>query len=982
MNFYFTSVTNKHRKKESLVKSRSQWAAWIVLVGSALSAFDRDALAIPPQATGSPAPGAPATQAAIPSVLYGTVRSAKDQSPLPKVPVILSNPQSGLVIQQKTTAQGSFIFSNLPPGDYKILVGGGNFSLQKKEGLLKGGTVGEMDFTVNPLSQGSSEIFGSIYEGHGDQKSPLSANLAVKNLKTKEVYSLLSNPSGTFDLKNIPSGDYLVQVLKQGYAPYSQTVSVRGTTKADIRLRINRMAQANVNATGDKKIRDTTGAISVIDRKKFQQNLTTGATYTLMQNSPGIEFYSRSGSQGITGGMNYMSCRGYTVGGANTNPNGNAGIEMSVEGVPMNVEADGGEVYDLGIMNSDVKSATVKRGVTTSRETGNYAAGCSVNFQLMDPTQDAYQTINSGGGSYGLYYTSYVNNSGINKTTNIGGYNDFTIIHQSGFQQFTPLTEYQYYGNLTKYLNGGKIYFIATANYKNYDRGASMSLSNFETYGPTNNGGPSYSNPSNTGNTPNSPFYKNWDYGRFMLDLGFKDQITPKIRVKNSLFVNVEPQGNTSMPAGFGSCNGVTCTTSATSATSLYQGINPNFSNQLGYQFTQNYYQAEGYKAGDIAEVKFNLWKNDNLYLGMKGQYATYHYYTDPMFSNNIVGGTVDAIYSQTTITGYLEDHYRPVKQVLVNVGFRVASVAQYFNDQVPSSQWSLFTGGGTYTGGGGVGVSNGGSMLIPMPHVGVNYYPNDNWKLYVTGGESFAPPAIFDYKGFAPGGIVGGVQPENIWDLSIGARYQTKKGMLALDVYSDYLSNMPVAVPFTSGTTTYTQFENIAQARQQGIEAEGKLLLGYGFTGSANFTYMNNILGNTPASGQNFSGDMIPFIPLDMGNLAISYDHGSYHLTVDERYTGMMNVIDMSGTAGNPMINTPGYFVTDLYASYDLPKATGWYKSGSLYVSAYNLLNTNYYNPAGYYGSGNTSTANNLATLFVYPGEPVNVFAGAKFTF
>ena len=144
----------------------------------------------------------------------------------------------------------------------------------------------------------------------------------------------------------------------------------------------------------------------------------------------------------------------------------------------------------------------------------------------------------------------------------------------------------------------------------------------------------------------------------------------------------------------------------------------------------------------------------------------------------------------------------------------------------------------------------------------------------------------------------------------------------------------------------------------------------------------MNNVLGNTPASGQNFAGDMIPFIPLDMGNLALSYDHGPYHITVDERYTGMMNVVDMSGTPGNPQDNVPGYFVTDLYASYDLPKVDGWYKAANLYLSAYNLLNTNYYNPAGYYGSGNAATANNLATLFVYPGEPVNLFAGVKVTF
>ena len=950
-----------------------KWITGAAIAGAVLQPIDQIALAAPPTEGASPVPDSNG-QTSAPSILYGNIRSVKDQKALSGVPIVLENRSTGAAIETTSNAQGSYIFSNLPPGDYKVRVGGGRFSVQQKEGILKSGTIGEMDFAVNSLSGGSSEVTGSVYEGHGDRKEPLVANLAIKNMKTKEVYQVASLPNGHFRLQSIPSGNYLIQVSKRGYLPFSQEIAVAGKTSERIRLRINRLARASIRATGDKKIRDTTGAISIVDQKKFQQNLTTGATYTLMQNTPGIEFFSRSGNQGLTGGMNYMSCRGYTVGGANTNPNGNAGIEMSVEGVPMNIEADGGEVYDLGIMNSDVKSATVNRGVTTSRETGNYAAGCSVNFKLVDPTQDAFQTVNSGGGSYGLYYTSYVNNSGISPTTNMGGYNDFTIIHNDGFQQFTNLTEYQYYGNLTKYLTGGRLYFIGLANYKSYDRGASISQSNYNAYGPTDNGGPSYSNPANTGNTPNSPFFKNWEYGRFTLDLGLNDQITPSIRVKNSLYANVEPYGNTSMPAGFGSCNGLSCTSNQFAAGSTFQTINPNMSGQLGYQFLQNYYQAEGYKAGDIAEVRFNLFKGDNLYLGMKGQYATYHYYIDPLQSDNIVGGTADAIYSQTTITGYLEDHYRPVQQVLLNVGFRVASVAQYFNDQVPSN----------YSGG-GAGVSNGGSMLIPMPHAGLNYYPSDNWKIYVTGGESFAPPAIFDYKGFSSGSLVGGVQPENVWDLSIGARYSTKKGFFALDAYTDYLTNMPVGVPFTSGTTTFTQFENIGQARQQGIEAEGKIDLGLGFSGSANFTYMNNVLGNTPASGlngQTFAGDMIPFVPLDMGNVALSYDHGPYHITIDERYTGMMNVIDLSGTPGNPEENVPGYFVTDLYATYDLPKVHGWYKAANLYVSAYNLLNTNYYNPAGYYGPGNSSTANNLATLFVYPGEPVNIFAGAKFTF
>ena len=958
--------------------------AWILVPGIVLGGGEAKVWSAPAPAS---QPGdVTASPASAPSVLYGNIRSTKDNAPLSGVSVQLENVGENLRIEKKTDAQGSYIFSNLPPGDYKIRVGGGKFSVSSKEGLMKGGMVGQMDFAVTPLSQGSSQILGSIYEGHGETKRPLAAHIAIKNVTTKEVYQVASDSAGNFSLDNIPSGDYLIQASKDGYLPFSSSIAVHGRTTEAIRLSINTLAQASISATADKKIRKTTGAMSVVDQKMFQQNLNTGAAYTIMQNTPGIEYYSRSGSGGISGGMNYMSCRGYTVGGANTNPNGNAGIEMSVEGVPMNIEADGGEVYDLGIMNSDVKSATVNRGVTTSRETGNYAAGCSINFHLVSPTAQAFQNINSGGGSYGLYFTSYTFNTGINPDTNVGAYNDFTILHQDGFQEFTPLTEYQYYGNITKYLSGGKLYFLATANYKNYDRGASMTLYNYNTYGATNNGGPSFSNTSNTGDTQNSPFFKNWDYGRFMLDLGYKDQITPDLRITNSLYANVEPQGNTSMPAGF--CeNGASSVSSCSGTpTTGFNTINPNFSGQLGYQFLQNYYQAEGYKAGDIAEVKYHLFKDDNLFLGMKGQYATYHYYTDPLLSNNIVGGTVDAIYSQTSIVGYLEDHYRPVKEVLINAGFRVASVAQYFNDQVPSSQWSLYNSsgpGGSYGGGGGVGVSNGGSMLVPMPHVGLNYYPNDNWKVYVTGGESFAPPAIFDYKGYAPGTAAGGVKPEAVWDLSAGVRYETKKGFLAGDVFSDYISNLPVAVTYsnTSGTN-YNQFENIGQAREQGIETEGKINLGYGFSGSANFTYFYGILGNTPVSGAtqstpngtlNLEGGMIPFVPLDMGNLAVSYDHGPYHLTVDERYTGMMNVID---TGSGAQQNVPGYFVTDLYATYDLPACPGWYKKANLYLSAYNLLNTNYYNPAG------LTTYNSVETLFVYPGEPVNIFAGAQFTF
>lgn len=936
------------------------------------------------QGPGSPQAGSSSGSQEL-STIYGVVRSAKDKTPLEHVPVVILNTLTGMTLHTESNAQGGYLFTFLPAGSYEIRVGGGNVSLQRKQGFLKSGMVGRIDFDVRLLTAGHSRLSGTIYEAKKDVRSPIQTGIKVKNLRTGEIYDVRSKPDGTYSFRNIPSGVYLLQVDKEGFVPVSRKILVAGNTRQDIPLEINRLARAEIRAEANRKIRDTTGAISVIDQKKFQQNLTTGVEYTLEQNSPGIEFYDRDGSQGISADMYYMSCRGYNVAGNNATPAElSSGIEFSVDGIPLNMEANGGEIQGTAVMNADIKSATIQRGVTTSRQLGNYAAGCAIDLETVEPTKDAYQRVDAGGGSYGLYYTSYVMNTGINKNTNVGGYSDFTMLRQDGYREFTNFNEYNYYGNISKYLNHGKVYLIALADYQDYDRGASLSLANYEAYGPTDNGGPSLRNPANPGNTPNSPFYHNLDYVRAIVDLGVKEQITPSVRFKNSLYAFMLPYGNSSAPAGFGSCNGVTCTQNQFDSSSSYQTVNANYSGQLGYQFTENYYKSLGYKAGDQAEVRLTPWKGDSLYLGMKGQYFTGKYLADPLYSVTFIGSpqNVDAVYSQTTIGAYLENNYQPVKQILLSTGFRVMAISQYYNDLASPDLQTLYAANGYLS---AVGVSNGGAFVIPLPHIGLNVYPADLWKIYINGGESYAEPVMFDYKGFASGMEPGNIAPETVWDLGIGTRYGTDEDFFALDLFSDYLANMPIPTFASDGLAS--TYEQVGTGRKQGIEADGRVELGYGFSGSGNFTYIWGVLGNTPVtlpSGitVNFQGDMVPFVPLCMGNLAVSYDHGPYHITIDERYTGIMNVIDFSaGPTGteNPQVMVPGYFTTDLYATYDLPVAKGWYKSASLYAEAYNLFNTNYYNPAGLEPAGPNGT---VETLFVYPGEPVNMFAGIKVTF
>ncbi|MHB1287221.1 MAG: TonB-dependent receptor [Leptospirales bacterium] len=962
-----------------------KWMAWAILAGSALSTFVQDALAAPPQSHSPDATVSSSIPTEAPSVLYGNIRSEKDRKPLTGVPIVLTNKTNGMVVKKSSDTQGAFIFSGLPAGDYMILVGGGNFSIQRKEGLLKSGTIGQMDFAVNRLSGGSSEILGRTFEGKGDHKIPLAATLAVKNLKTKEIYSIVSDPSGAFDLKNIPSGDYLVQAIKRGYLPYSLELAVNGTTKADIRLQINRMARANINATGNKKIKDTTGAITVVDHKTFETWQTTGIGFAL-SNQPGINYYSRSGANGVTGGMNYFTCRGYSTGGSNTAPSGGSNIEFYIEGVPQNENQDGGMVYDLGLFNMDIASVDIKRGVTTSAEMGNYASGCSVNIHLMQPTQNAYSQITSGMGSYGQYYTSFITNTGINDKLGVGAYNDLSVVNQQGFQDYTMVQEYQDYANISKYLENGKISLMFTGAYKNYDRGASTSLQNFQQFGPSYNGLPNGENvsyPSGT-YTPSSPFYKEWISQRYMVTLQGEDQLNSIVSFKNNAFALIIPYGVIQVPVG------VIGSPVAGGSGTAFQNVSPDYGGvcsggtavQCANPFMFSYIQGQGFKVGDIAETAIQTFKGNKVHLGMRLSYNNTLYGNQPIGTPNITGNAGGSN-MLTTIGGYLEDHYRPTEDWLVSAGFRVMAVNEQYSN-------SLMSGAQTATnaanGGNAVYQPNAGeTFVVPLPHVGVNWYPTDHWKIYANVGQSYSAPSIQFFE-LAPGSGTLNVKPEIVSDAEIGTRYTTDKGFVALDLYNDYINNMFTTSLQTlpSGVTNVLP-DSAGLAEMRGIEAEFKRDLGAGYSIDGSFSavdayFVSATYGAGTSTVLSNSGDPLPFVPNMLGNLDLNYAKGNWHFTVNERYTGMMNVINTSGGPSgtqNLQENSPGYWTTNLLLAYDLPKLS-WYKKAQLFFNAFNLLNTNYYMPASLV----TASKTNPDVLMVYPGEPINVFGGVTLTF
>jgi len=920
------------------------------------------------------------------------------------VPILLTNTQTGEVIVKESDPQGAYIFNHLPAGTYRILVGGGSFSLQKKEGVVKAGMVGEMNFRVGVLSAGDSALLGSIYEGHGDRKIPLSAQMQIKNMKTNEVYTIGSGPSGTFSLDKIPAGHYLVQVLKKGYLPVSEDVAVNGKTSHNFRLNINKLASANIDADTNKKIKDATGAITVISKKKFEDNQSAGLGWVL-NTSPSINYYSRAGMNGLTGGMNFFMCRGYTAGGGNaTGAGGSLGgsnIQFMVEGVPMNVNQDGGMVYDLNLINQNVASVEVKRGVTTSQDLANYASGCTVDINLVQPSKDRFTELTSGVGSYGLYYTSFIDNTGVIGDTNAAAYNDLSVIHNDGFQNNTGFMEYQDYANLTKYLSDGYVKLMFTGAYKNYDRAGSISVSDYNTFGPSYNGAPNFNANSSSPNgtyAPDSPFYHNWISQRYMATLQSANQIGDWLTIKNNAFVWATPWGVNQMPVD-------TAGPSYTNSSFPGQVVN-NFQPQFGggtscmgtsspglcmNPFLEQYIQGQGYKAGDIVKADMKIAKEDVVHVGARASWSTDQYgVVGGSITNNVGLGSAENLQANMSTVGFFaENEWNPIDEIHTVIGFREMFLGVYNQQNLGAGQVAFMNsmvGNGLKAN--QAGGSAGENYALFMPHAGIDLYPTQKWKIYANAGESYSAPATQYYQGISG---TPNIPVETVWDFGVGTRYDfSEKGYVALDTYYDNMNNASIFqnTPTGNGTNILTML-SAPSVTYKGIEIDGAYTLGYGFSVDANWSLNSATFGQFSSSansilGTNLSGQQVPFVPTSEANFDVNWEHGPWHLTVNERFTGDMVVTDTSGgpnasstnPVAAPQMTSPAYWVTNLMGTYDLPKST-WYKKASVFVDAYNLLNTNYYNPAGL-----EQGPNSMETLFVYPGEPINVFGGVSVAF
>jgi iron complex outermembrane receptor protein len=189
----------------------------------------------------------------------------------------------------------------------------------------------------------------------------------------------------------------------------------------------------------------------------------------------------------------------------------------------------------------------------------------------------------------------------------------------------------------------------------------------------------------------------------------------PNIKFLNNLYYFDQPTGQVLVPA----------TGSGTSISADYPMTNNDF--------LYDYEQAHNIEYGEMPTLYFKLPAHNSFETGARISYFTSHYYTLPPDSDNITGGTSNALYTQKSYGIFFQDKYRPVHNLIIKAGIRLQAVGQEYFDELSPSSPEYATGHG--------GPNEGNSIYVALPSGGVEYLFNKNLNVFAGAGQSFTPP-------------------------------------------------------------------------------------------------------------------------------------------------------------------------------------------------------------------------------------------------
>lgn len=630
---------------------------------------------------------------------------------------------------------------------------------------------------------------------------------------------------------------------------------------------------------------------SVISRHYIENNISATSNFDKVINVAPSVSTSPSGSGGDD---RRMSIRGFQVGQFN----------VTFDGIPF-------RPFNLAprlgafVMTNDLGQVVVDRGPGTASTVGDATFGGTVGLQTKSPMSTLATTATTGYGSFNTQLYGLEFDSGQIKGANGASlFLDTQFTKSDGYYTNTGKDRENAALKIQQPLNDNTtLTFVSIYDdqIRNYFSGAS--LAQIAAYGPN----------YGLSSAPSQQNYAGYNHWRLQTDfeyLGLKSDFGDGWHVDNKVY------------------------THAYYTSALLLGNDVSNNSKLGTVYgasnVPGSFNPSNYRAyGDVlaltkdtffGDVKFGTWAEHLL--GYRAVINADMTLQQPISTKYAQGLQLD------TVQPYVEADWKALPDLTITTGAKYAYVTRGY-----ASLKDPYTGGP---------LDYSQTWGKALPSLAANYKLAPNWSVYAQVAEGFLTPP-FTSQG-------SNVQPQTTWNYQLGTAYQSKAFTLAGDVYYINFNNM-IASQTVGGVTSYF---NSGDAIYQGVELEGTVHVGNGFSLFAN--------GSLNSAKIVTTGQWVAQAPNATAAAGLIYEEGSWYASFTDKWVGQrfgdvgekqplspFNQLDMAVTykVKNPLPNlaavTAKFGIDNLLNSHAIVDFAG-YSGGSSTPLFYTQVGRNIY--------------------------------------
>ena len=249
-------------------------------------------------------------------------------------------------------------------------------------------------------------------------------------------------------------------------------------------------------------------------------------------------------------------------------------------------------------------------------------------------------------------------------------------------------------------------------------------------------------------------------------------------------------------------------------------------------------------------------------------------------------------------------------------------------------------------------------------PSLGINYQLDDYSSIFANYSSGFDTPTFLELvnnpsKEF---GLNNTISPQQSDSYELGFKMAVKK-TYSMSLALFHISTSDELVPFSiDAQPDITFFRNAGGTVRRGLELEGHYVYNELWDVSLSYSLASFKYENFVVDDDDFTGNSLPGIPNHNASLRIGYSHPlGLKLNLNNRFVGKLFTSDSN------VIYVESYFLSDLYASYDLMFREYSFQP---FLGLQNLFNAAYFD---------NIRINGFANRHYEPAPGFNVFGGVR---